>query len=43
MLFRSAIDPLVSDGMLEITDDKRLRATRDGMMVLDAVVADLAR
>ena len=38
-----AIDPLVSDGMLEITADQRLRATRDGMMVLDAVVADLAR
>jgi hypothetical protein len=34
---------LVSDGMLEITPENHLRATRDGMMVLDAVVADLAR
>jgi putative oxygen-independent coproporphyrinogen III oxidase len=42
-LSEEAIGPLVSEGMLEITPDHHLRATRDGMMVLDAVVADLAR
>ena len=42
-LSTEAIQPLVSDGMLEVTRDNQLRATRDGMMVLDAVVADLAR
>jgi putative oxygen-independent coproporphyrinogen III oxidase len=42
-LSENAIQPLVSDGMLEITAGNHLRATRDGMMVLDAVVADLAR
>jgi oxygen-independent coproporphyrinogen-3 oxidase len=38
-----AVNPLVSDGMLEVTAENHVRATRDGMMVLDAVVADLAR
>lgn len=42
-LSQEAIEPLIGDGMLEITPEKRLRATREGMMVLDAVVADLAR
>jgi oxygen-independent coproporphyrinogen-3 oxidase len=34
---------LAADGLIEMTPDGRLRATRDGMFVLDAVVADLAR
>ncbi|MGL4405767.1 MAG: radical SAM family heme chaperone HemW [Notoacmeibacter sp.] len=42
-LSQEAIVPLISDGMLEITPTQHLRATRNGMMVLDAVVADLAR
>ena len=42
-LSQDAVAPLVSDGMLEVTPDNQLRATRGGMMVLDAVVADQAR
>lgn len=42
-LSSDAIDPLIADGMLELTPDQHLRATRYGMVVLDAVVADLAR
>jgi len=42
-----AIDPrrlsaLIEHGMVEEIDENRVRATRDGFMVLDAVVADLA-
>jgi oxygen-independent coproporphyrinogen-3 oxidase len=37
------IAALAADGLIEMTPDGRLRATRDGMFVLDAVVADLAR
>ncbi|EFO32230.1 putative oxygen-independent coproporphyrinogen III oxidase [Roseibium sp. TrichSKD4] len=42
-----AIDPrrlsaLIEHGMVEKIDETRVRATRDGFMVLDAVVADLA-
>ena len=42
-----ALDPaqladLVGHGMVERTVDGRLRATRAGFFVLDAVVADLA-
>lgn len=42
-----AIDPrrlsaLIEHGMVEKIDETRIRATRDGFMVLDAVVADLA-
>jgi putative oxygen-independent coproporphyrinogen III oxidase len=33
---------LREDGMIELTPDGRIRVTRDGMAVLDAVVADLA-
>jgi oxygen-independent coproporphyrinogen-3 oxidase len=36
------LDDLVSHGMVERTVDGRLRATRAGFFVLDAVVADLA-
>ncbi len=36
------IADLTSEGMLETLPDGRLRATRDGTLVLDALVADLA-
>ena len=31
-----------AEGMIEITDDNRIRVTREGFPVLDAIVADLA-
>jgi oxygen-independent coproporphyrinogen-3 oxidase len=33
---------LIQDGMIEVTDDGRIRVTTSGFPVLDAVVADLA-
>ena len=36
------IASLVEDGMIEQTPDGRIRVTREGMAVLDSVVADLA-
>lgn len=36
------IDALVGHGMVERMDDNRLRATPEGWLVLDAVIADLA-
>ena len=36
------IDSLVSDGMVERTPDGRIRVTKEGFPLLDAVVADLA-
>lgn len=36
------IDALLEEGLIEFTPDKRLRATRYGFPVLDAIVADLA-
>lgn len=41
-LDRERIRSLQGDGMLERSNDGRIRVTRDGMAVLDAVVADLA-
>lgn len=39
---QARVDFLNEHGMLETTEDGRLRATLDGWMVLDSVVADLA-
>ncbi len=36
------IESLIEDGMIEITPAGRIRVTREGMAVLDSVVADLA-
>ncbi|HUG61633.1 MAG TPA: radical SAM family heme chaperone HemW [Methylomirabilota bacterium] len=36
------IADLIAHGMVEVMDDGRIRASRDGFFVLDAVVADLA-
>jgi oxygen-independent coproporphyrinogen-3 oxidase len=36
------IASLIQDGMIEVTDDGRIRVTTSGFPVLDAVVADLA-
>jgi oxygen-independent coproporphyrinogen-3 oxidase len=41
-LDRAQLNDLVRHGMVERTRDGRLRATRAGFFVLDAVVADLA-
>ena len=41
-LDRERIDSLAADGMIERRPDGRLRITRDGLPLLDAVVADLA-
>ena len=41
-LDRFRVESLVSDGMVERTPEGRLRVTKDGFPVLDAVVADLA-
>ncbi|MBL4875948.1 MAG: coproporphyrinogen III oxidase, partial [Cohaesibacteraceae bacterium] len=46
-LSQRTLDPgrltdLVGHGMIEVVDGKRVRATREGFFVLDAVVADLA-
>ena len=38
----SRVDSLLEQSMIERLDDGRLRATRDGWLVLDSVVADLA-
>lgn len=46
-LSQRSLDPgrlkdLVGHGMIEVVEGKRVRATREGFFVLDAVVADLA-
>ncbi|MEM1044703.1 MAG: radical SAM family heme chaperone HemW [Pseudomonadota bacterium] len=41
-LDRSRIDDLIAHGMIERVDANRVRTTRAGAVVLDAVVADLA-
>jgi coproporphyrinogen III oxidase-like Fe-S oxidoreductase len=38
----SRIADLMGYGLVEMTPDRRLRVTRSGVPVLDAVVADLA-
>jgi coproporphyrinogen III oxidase-like Fe-S oxidoreductase len=38
----SRLDDLAENGMVERLDDRRVRVTRAGSFVLDAVVADLA-
>jgi len=41
-LSSARIRSLREDGMIEVTGEERIRVTREGMAVLDAVVADLA-
>ncbi len=41
-LDRARVAALVGDGFVETTADGRLRVTRSGFPILDAVVADLA-
>ncbi|MHB2166583.1 radical SAM family heme chaperone HemW [Alsobacter sp. R-9] len=36
------VESLVSEGLVEVTAEKRLRVSREGFPVLDAIVADLA-
>ena len=41
-LDRNRVSSLVADGLVELTEDGRLRVTQEGFPVLDSVVADLA-